>query len=224
MSLVDLIFLAAGKGERLNLGYPKQFAMLGGRPIMIHSLELFQRMDQINRIIVCAIPEKTLEFTSLLVKYDIKKAKVIKGGKTRQESVRKALLHVKTGKLMVHEAVRPFITRNHVQHLLSINKPAVVPVIDVSPTIIHTKVYYLQRYKLKNVQLPQVYDTMELIKAHFIGKNELYPDDSTLFYKTLGKHPFLAEGLEENIKITTPLDLKVAEAIYSETCYNNGRK
>ena len=216
MKPVDAIYLAAGQGIRAGLGYPKQIALLGGKPIMMHALEILEGMPEISRIVVASVPDRLPDFQRLMEQYAISKATCIAGGKTRQESVRRALGHCSTDRVLIHEAVRPFVTRGHFLTLLVTAATAVVPVVSVVPTIVHRGGYFPRRSELMNVQLPQVFDRGILERAHALGEGRDYSDDSSLVFETMNIFPLLIDGLEQNIKITTPLDLKLAEAIYEE--------
>ena len=217
--MADVIFLAAGKGKRAKLGYPKQLSLLGGKPIMIHSLELFQSMPEVERIIVATMTEKMSDIASLCDSYEITKATIVGGGNTRQESVYNAIQFVTTEKVLIHEAVRPFITKEFVSKIINggIGNNAVVPGMPLMPTIFDIeKKNYPDRSKLFDIQLPQLFNTALLRDAHETARGQNFTDDSSLFYLITGNMPLFILGLEENIKITTPLDLILAEVIYYE--------
>jgi 2-C-methyl-D-erythritol 4-phosphate cytidylyltransferase len=224
--LIDVVFLAAGTGKRLGLGFPKQFAMLGGKPIMIHSLEVLQAMEEICKIIVVTVPGTVVDVVEMLLKYDITKTNVIEGDSTRQESVFRGLNECHTDRVIIHEAVRPFVTETLIRLTLSHETmPAVVPVVPVSQTVVsRDDKYYIERDLLRNVQLPQVFNRRLLLNAHQAAGTTIYPDDTTLMQDITGISPFMVEGLEENIKITTPIDLVIAEAIYNEYYINRNRR
>jgi len=220
--MIDVIYLAAGQGKRAKLGYPKQFARLGGKPIMVHALEVFQSMSEIRRIIIaCADIVKT---ESVLNPYGIKKARCVQGGKTRQESVQKALEHVKTENVLIHEAVRPFITEEFVKEIIAVNRQAVTPWKPAISTVISIDGKCHDRSRFGEVQMPQKY-TSTLLECAY-EKAESYiiqssTDDADLLNKAMLVNPYVIPGLEENIKITTPLDLVIAEAIY-QARFRNG--
>lgn len=214
--MFDCIYLAAGVGARSGLSYPKQFLLLRGKPIMIYALEIFQDMSEIDKII---IPRRDNRVDEYIKQYNITKALCVDGGETRQESVKKALEHCTSDRVVIHEAVRPFITKEHIMDLISYDELAVVPYVNVSHTVAYLEpVSYPARHLVANIQLPQVYRTDILRKAHDLDINTT--DDSSLVYAA-GVTPLFIKGLEYNIKITTPLDVRCAEVLYDEYCRNN---
>jgi len=216
--MIDVIYLAAGQGKRAKLGYPKQFARLGGKPIMIHALEILQNMGEMGRIIIpCADVYETRRYMN---SYGIITAALIPGGKTRQESVYTALQYVNTEYVLVHEAVRPFITEEFVRMVINIDGDSVTPRRQSMATVIDNDGKCYNRDCLGEVQMPQKYRTSVLRAAHRKALDEKRydsTDDAAIVYNLKGS-VMVVEGLENNIKITTPLDLTIAEAIYN-ACY-----
>jgi 2-C-methyl-D-erythritol 4-phosphate cytidylyltransferase len=219
---VDLIILSAGTGKRTKLNYPKQLMRLGGKPILIHIVEKFLQFNIIENIII-TIPPDTEELFDLFYKYNINTSKIkcVTGGETRQKSVYNALEYCDSNKIMIHESARPFIDNNFINSIINTNELVVVPYIKFNPTMYYTDGLYLDREKVYNIQLPQLYDSVTLKLAHEFGKYKNYTDDSSLVLKELGISPTFIEGYEENIKITTPLDIKLAEVIYEEFSNSN---
>lgn len=223
--LVDAIFLAGGKGLRTKLTNPKQLYLLDNKPLLIHSLEILENTPNIDKIIVSSLPEYRLIFEELVKCYDISKAICIDGGPTRQLSVYNCLKYITTDKTLIHVSARPFITTDFINKLLSYNSDLIIPVLDVQYIIIDIKnSNYPSRNNLKYVQLPQVIKTELLISAHkYAMENKIInsADDSSLVVTYANSknikitNPLLVLGLEENIKITTPIDLIIAEQIYN---------
>ncbi len=224
--MIDVIYLTDGRGVRAKLGYPKQYARLGGKPIMVHGLELLQGMREINRIIIPIRPagDPTPEnygeehpALGMIKQYGITKAFCVDGGITRQSAVCGALLHVMTEYVLIAEGVRPFITVEFVRSVIGVDAPFVTPWISSLSTALTRDGEYLDRDNVGQVQMPQKYKTKMLRLAH----NRAYAmdlnnttDDAALVIQTLGLKPVLMPGIEENIKITSPIDLVIAEAIY----------
>lgn len=213
---MDAILLAAGVGLRTRLNYPKQLMRLGGKPIIIHSLEVLKSTGKIDRIYVTVIQNTVCYFSRLIQKYGFEDVVCIPGGDTRQESVYNGLKHCTSERVVIHEAARPFITKEHLLDLISVDSDAVVPCIPATSTVLYKDGFFLNRDKVLMVQLPQIYNTQILKKAHELGAGKSYTDDSSLVYKELGIFPTIVDGLEENIKVTTPMDVKLAEVIYDE--------
>jgi len=215
---MDVILLAAGIGKRAKLNYPKQIFRLGGIPILVRLINIFQNISKIKNIILTVIPDKIEYFENILKQYDIKNVQIIKGGTNRQQSVYYALQYVQTDKVIIHEVARPFITKEYIKKMIEIKNDNVVPIIDVNYTLYDIKKgQYPRRNDIKNVQLPQKFNTELLKEAHEKLKNYNFTDDSSLFVSYFSdKFINYIDGLEENIKITTPLDVKISEVIYDE--------
>jgi 2-C-methyl-D-erythritol 4-phosphate cytidylyltransferase len=228
--MIDVIYLAAGQGKRARLGYPKQFARLGGKPIMIHALEILQSMKEIAQIIVVCpgrregAPQMWMVEKTVL-QYHITKAIFVEGGKTRQESVSCGLEYVNSEYVLVTEAVRPVISVAFVREIIRLEADFVTPISASVASVIEwgdgtegsSWARSIPREKVGQVQMPQKYETCLLREAHrkAIGKGEYnMTDDAVLVMKMMDVYPEIVKGLEENIKITTPLDLEIAEAIH----------
>ena len=213
---MDIIFLAAGLGVRMDKPIPKQFLRLLGKPIIAYSLEVFEKVNEISRIIVVYNKNYRQMYEELFKNYNLSKCVLVEGGETRQESVYKGLEIVKTDKVMIHEASRPLITIDFVQSLFKCpDETAVVPVIPIPFTVSQGDDYMtseMDRSKLHNIQLPQLYLTDVLRKAHENAKKENFTatEDGILVFR-LGEKVRFITGMENNIKITTPLDLIIAE-------------
>ncbi|MGI6078304.1 MAG: IspD/TarI family cytidylyltransferase [Fastidiosipilaceae bacterium] len=220
--MIDVIYLAAGQGKRAGLGYPKQFARLGGKPIMIHGLEVLQKIPEVSQIIVVR-PMITVEslqdwrVEEVVLEYGINKAVFVEGGRTRQESVRRGLEMVATDYVLIAEAVRPFITEDFVKRIIQLPGNCVTPWMSSISTVLSAAGEPMDRERIGEVQMPQKYFTNILTAAHYKAEvaNNTYTDDMALVIKEIKVRPILMAGLEENIKITTPLDLVIAEAIYN---------
>ncbi len=227
--MIDVIYLAAGKGERVGLGYPKQFARLGGKPIMVHGLEVLQGLQntgEIGQIIIPFPPGPNDEEHHQLMQgfwsyVNSQTIIPIEGGVTRQESVRRGLTHVRTEYVLIAEAVRPFITAGFVRWVIEADAAFVTPLrTSISSVIAYDKghSWTLPRSQVGEVQMPQKFQTELLRRAHnvaFITDVNDSTDDAVLVMQMMGEQPIFVQGLEQNIKITTPLDLVIAEAIYN---------
>lgn len=229
MNRIDVVILAAGQGTRAGLEYPKQFLRIAGKPAFIHAIELFEGHPEVENIILVAIPGEVNVFGKLVQDYGIEKVRVVPGDKgSRQLSVSNGLLYVKNKQVIIHEAVRPFVTDRFIYDMIHSAKVPLVPVVDVAPTIVsitEVNVNYVKRDYIKVVQLPQKFNTHELRVCHkraiMDGKRDFTDDSSMMWY--YGQKINFIEGLEENVKITTPLDVKIAEVLYEENSRNNRR-
>lgn len=221
--MIDVIYLAAGQGKRAGLGYPKQFARLGGKPILIHGLEVLQGMEEVGKIIVACPADAPIHsggvagVVASYISLPLDELLFVPGGETRQESVKKALAHVQTEYVLVAEAVRPFITAEFVRQVINTPGEFVVPRRSAVSTVIESEWFQvIPREDVGEVQTPQKYLTALLRAAHAETDMVNASDDAALVLGTMKNiQPTLIPGLEENIKITTPLDLVIAEAIYN---------
>ena len=222
---IKAIILASGKGSRFNNGTPKQFLEINRCPVIIHSIRPFNECNQIDEIVVVSIIEYIDKTWKLIDKYRITKVnKIVTGGKVRQESSRIGLecCGEDTKYVLIHDAVRPFITMNLLDRILKGVKKhnAVVPVIPSSDTVVEIDDKGLikgipNRSNIMRIQTPQAFK-YELIKeAHEKALKDgaiNSPDDSSLLL-TIGIPVFTIRGEERNMKITFPLDLQIAEEL-----------
>ena len=215
---IDVILLAAGIGVRTGLTYPKQFYKINGKPFFIMPLEIFEKMKEVSSIIITCAVDYMKEYETYLQHYNIKKGKLIEGGLTRQESVYNALKQVSSSKVLIHEAARPLISKDFVEEILSYeNEEAVIPTIPISFTVSEGDEYMtniLDRQKLKNIQLPQLFTTSELKKAHekAISDNYEATEDGILMFR-MGKKVKFVKGRESNIKITSKIDIIIVNLL-----------
>jgi 2-C-methyl-D-erythritol 4-phosphate cytidylyltransferase len=216
--MIDVIYLAAGRGTRAKLGYPKQFARLGGKPIMVHGLEVLQRMDGIGKIILTHPKGEGPEETKAVIHPYIEREGIVfvEGGSTRQRSVSNALEWVETPEVLIMEAVRPFVTSTLIRRVIKAKGDLVTPWKPSISSVVVRNGVFLNREDVGEVQMPQKFNTEKLRKAHLMAQAgaKLFSDDASLVWKMLSIPPQLVEGLEVNMKITTPLDLVIAEAMY----------
>lgn len=215
---MDCIYLAAGLGNRLKQKTPKQFSTLMGKPVLIHALEILEQTDMIDAIYVTCHHDFMDNYQRAIENYNISKCQLIGGGNSRQDSVKKALQFVNTEKVLIHEAARPFITSDFVISLTEYDEKAIVPTIPISFTVAQGEDYMegvLNRNVLHNIQLPQLFHTEVLINAHekAVSDNFQATEDSMLVFR-LGEKVRFVPGIENNIKVTTPLDLIVAENLF----------
>ena len=216
---IDCVFLAGGVGKRMKRDIPKQLIRVAGKPIMIYSLENLLKFLNCKKVIITYPKGYQKVYGDVLSYYfnNIDNFILVEGGKTRQESVYNALEYVNSNRVLIHEAARPFITKRLIDDLLNGSEDAVVPVINIPFTVASGKEYMnkiFKRDELKNVQLPQIFNSETLKAAHEKAKrdNLFFTDDSTLVFYYGHKVKFV-EGEEMNIKITTNLDLLLMEKI-----------
>lgn len=215
---MDAILLSAGIGSRTGLNYPKQFLSINGKPMLVYSLEILRRCEEIEKIIVTCTQDYLQVYQEYIEKYHIADVLCVLGGLTRQESVKIALEHVKTEMVLIHEAARPLISVDFVNSILSVkDEVAVIPTLPVKFTVIEGGTYIekeLVRSRLHNVQLPQVFKRQILWEAHQKAVEDKYTatEDGMLVFH-YGHKVRLVEGRESNIKVTTMLDIEIVEKL-----------
>jgi 2-C-methyl-D-erythritol 4-phosphate cytidylyltransferase len=219
MKKIDVIYLAGGIGKRTKLGYPKQFARIAGKPILIYGLEILNKIDEIGKIIIPCAANYVNAINMFKNTYNIMKNIIlVKAGETRQESVYNGLSQIKTEYILICEAVRPFITKDFVLKIIN-EKGNIIPYTKLNSTPFNKKNGdILNRNDIVCVQTPQKYVTNELKKSHeaAINYNVENTTDDLYLMKTIGLYNNFVyiEGLIENIKITYPIDLKISESIW----------
>ncbi|MDQ0999911.1 2-C-methyl-D-erythritol 4-phosphate cytidylyltransferase [Neobacillus niacini] len=221
----QVIIPAAGQGKRMGAGKNKLLLELNNIPVLIHTLKVFDEDELCNGIILAVNPLDTAEFKSLLNKYKVKKVlDLVPGGKERQDSIYNALKTVKNdGIILVHDAARPFILKEHIHRLLVTAQETGaaiigVPAKDTMKTVRDDMVMAtVERSSLWAVQTPQAFRFSVLFKAYEQAEKENFigTDDSSLVERI--SHPVtMVEGDYDNIKLTTKEDLFFAEAIVTK--------
>ncbi len=215
------IIVAGGSGSRMNSAIPKQFLSLHKKPIIIHTLEKFLAIE--NCQIVLVLPENEIEtWIQISEKFNLQDSRIITtiGGNTRFQSVKNGLdkINTKEGLVAVHDAVRPLIKTEVIENTFSVAsvKCAVVTYVDSKDSIRYiaddNTNKALDRSKVKIIQTPQTF-TLELLKKAYIQNEEIFFTDDASVVEHLGNEIFLINGHYENIKITTPEDLAIAEIL-----------
>ncbi len=226
MDKCTAIVLAAGQGKRMGGNIPKQFLHIEGHPIVAYSLKCFERMSEIQEIILVTGEDNiTYCEKEIVEKYQLKKVKhVIAGGKERYDSVYEGLKCCEDGAYVyIHDGARPFVDDRILREcLMEVKKHhAVVTAVPSKDTIkISDKDGFVvstpDRSTLWNIQTPQVFSLEMIRKAHEeIRKGDMAGvTDDSMIVESLGFAKVkLVMGSYDNIKITTPEDLVVAENI-----------
>lgn len=218
------IVLAAGSGRRMGTKVHKQYLLLGGRPVLYYSLKAFQDSEVIDEIIlVCGSGEEEYCRTEIVDKYGLSKvSKVIPGGSERYESVWNGLQEAEEkGFVFIHDGARPFVDREMLLRAYDCVREnrACVAGMPAKDTIkIADERDFVKatpdRRSLWIVQTPQVFETKLVKNAYSLLMRETYitvTDDAMVVEQMLNFPIKMFQGSYENIKITTPEDLDVAE-------------
>lgn len=214
-----IIIVAGGKGLRMGGEIPKQFIPIGGKPVLMRTIETFYAYDSSIQIILVLPVSQQEYWKDLCLEYSFDiPHQVADGGETRFHSVKSGLnLVEEEGWVGVHDGVRPFVSRDVIERCYSAAAmwQAVIPVVDVVETVRHltkegSETVPRDQYKL--VQTPQVFDVSLLKKAYNQEYTSHFTDDASVV-EALGVKVHLVEGNRENVKLTTPFDLKLAEML-----------
>lgn len=218
-----VIIVAGGQGLRMGHELPKQLIPLRGRPVLMHTLERFHAWDASCEQIV-VLPESQHSYWKLLCK-EIPCSvphQLVPGGDTRFESVKNGLAVIEgDGLVGVHDGVRPFVSEEVIETCFSqaADYEAVVPVLPVVESLRELGEGFnrpVDRSRFVNVQTPQVFHVDLLKKAYTQPFSFFFTDDASVV-ESLGHTIALVEGNRNNIKITEPIDLIIAEALLAES-------
>jgi len=214
-----IIIVAGGKGLRMGGDIPKQFLPVCGKPVLMRTLEAFRTYDpSIHIVLVLPVSQQTY-WKELCRTYRFELPHdIADGGETRFHSVMNGLALVEgDGLVGVHDGVRPFVSQEVIARCYeeASRQKAVIPVVGVVETVRHltdegSETVPRDQYRL--VQTPQVFDAALLRRAYQQEYTALFTDDASVV-EALGEKVHLVEGNRENIKLTTPFDLKLAETL-----------
>ncbi len=213
------IIVAGGSGQRMASSIPKQFLSINNEIVLMKSIRSFHEFDSTLKIIV-AIPENHIPYWhDLCNKHDFTiEHIVVKGGQTRYYSVKNALEKVaKNGIVAIHDGVRPLVSQTTIEQVFEIaevngNAVPYIDLVDSIRFIDSNNNKPVDRNKYKLIQTPQAFDCNLIKKAYEQSRDESFTDDASLVEK-LGIKINLVPGNKENIKITSQIDLKIAEAL-----------
>lgn len=223
MSFTAAIIPAAGSGSRMGLDHPKQYHLLGGVPILVHTVRVFVSSSSVDRIVVVVPPDRVVSTSTLLTEYDLTgdTLEVIGGGRRRQDSVKAGLdsLDSDVDIVLVHDGARPLLSHELITRCCDAASRygaaiAAVPVKDTlkkgaaDNRILHT----VDREDLWQAQTPQAARLSLLLEAYKLAGERDVTDEASLL-ELAGTAVQLVEGSETNIKITRPDDLIMAEKI-----------
>jgi len=214
-----VVIVAGGTGKRMGMDIPKQFLELAGKPVLMHTMERFRKFSQSIEIIT-VLPDNQLRFWNDLQKkysFDIPHT-LVKGGSKRFLSVKHGLEFVNApGLVAIHDGVRPLVKIETIQRCFEAAEKYgnAIPVTSPSDSLRLEEGNNnspVNRMQIKQVQTPQVFDVALIKKAYRQEYNESFTDDATVLEKT-GEKIRMVEGNRENIKITNPEDLFIAQTL-----------
>lgn len=224
------IIFAGGSGVRMGAGVPKQFLEINGKPILIHTLQLFQEHEEIDKIYLAMSPDYIRYTEQLVLDYHIDKmAAIVEGGETAQDSIFHALCKAREENpgdsiVLVHDGVRPFVEYGVISDNIESVKQygSAITCTSCFETIMLSKdgetVDNLPlRKESYAAQAPQSFYLKDIIEAHeaIRATETRYENmvDACTIYRALGRQPHIVLGNRGNIKVTTPEDVYMFRAL-----------
>lgn len=218
--MIYAVIVAGGAGNRMKSSIPKQFLLLNEKPILHHTIKAFQQnMNDLKIILV--LPQEFLthqEYINSLAD-DYSNIKLVAGGNTRFQSVKNGLdtINTEDGIVFIHDGVRPFINKKLLDNCLfqAQEKGNAIPCVLIKDSLRianQSGNEYVNRENFRAIQTPQTFKISLIKKAFEQDYNESFTDEATVL-ETIGEKINLIEGMDENIKITTPFDLQLAAII-----------
>lgn len=216
-----IIIVAGGKGLRMGGDLPKQFMPLHGKPVLMHTIERFRAYSDELKIILVLPHEQQDYWRQICQKHNFTvEHTVVDGGQTRFHSSQNGVAAVPddaTGVIGIHDGVRPFVSEETIARCFEAARQfgAALPVLPVTDTLRRVADdggYNVQRNDYRTVQTPQTFDAQLLKQAFKQPYSDNFTDDASVV-EALGHKVTMVDGNRENIKLTTPFDLVVAEAL-----------
>ncbi len=217
-SQYNVIIVAGGTGTRMQSTIPKQFIEINGKPILIHTIEKFLEFDEFMNVVVCVHKDFLTEANFMLAEhFPEKNIQTVVGGDTRFHSVKNGLNSItnKNDIVGIHDAARPLVSIDTIKRCFetAAKKGNAIPVIAVNESmrmITNGINKAVRRDDFKIVQTPQCFIVSKIKEAFEQPYSPFFTDDATVL-EGIDEEIILVEGNPENIKITNPNDLKLAE-------------
>lgn len=215
------VVVAAGVGSRMGTGSPKQYELIGGKTMLEHSVEALLREPRISELVLVISPSDILGQRLVFKDSRVKIARV--GGQTRADSVKNGILFsdlTSSDWVLVHDAARPCLLTSDVTKLIDFcqeHRKGAILAVPVNDTLKKEGEHDLiektvERNGLWAAQTPQCFQVGELTRAMSEAGSAITDEASALEF--VGKHPALVEGTPTNLKVTRPMDLWLAKAIF----------
>ncbi|MDO4393835.1 MAG: 2-C-methyl-D-erythritol 4-phosphate cytidylyltransferase [Bacillota bacterium] len=236
---VAVILAAAGKGKRMGSQLPKQFLEIGGVPILVKTLQVFDNMDEVDYIFVVTNEEYMEHCSEITKKAGIKKiSSIVAGGKKRQDSVYNALMEVNLRHpgveyVLIHDGARPYVSEEVIHNVIeaTASKGAAVACVALKNSIRRNGIEgssSMKRSEFVSVQTPQGFKKAELIRSYEAAmESGYYGTDDAELVERAGYNIELVQGDYQNIKITTKEDLPMENRVgtgYDVHAFASGRK
>ncbi|MGV8092038.1 MAG: 2-C-methyl-D-erythritol 4-phosphate cytidylyltransferase [Mangrovibacterium sp.] len=218
------LIVAGGSGSRMNMDIPKQFLDLAGKPVLMRTMERFAAFDPQIRFIV-VLPAGYMTYWNDLCRehrFGLKH-KLIAGGLSRFQSVKNGLAELpEEGLVFIHDGVRPLVSLQTIRNCadLAMKKGNAIPAMPVTESlrrVTEQGTVHVERSGFFLVQTPQTFLISVIKKAYLQSERDNFTDDASVC-EAMGEKIYLVEGNAENIKLTRPLDLQIAEYLFRQEC------
>lgn len=216
------IIVASGRGTRMKNEVPKQFLPLCGQPIVMHTLETFYHFDNQIELILVLPGDLMLFWETLCKKYNFTIPHLtIAGGSERFYSVKNGLQFAKPNALIaIHDGVRPFVSKDTLERCFSEaetygNAIPAIQIVDSIRKVENSENILVDRTQFRAIQTPQVFHSPVILNAFNQPFSPSFTDDASVV-EASGQKIHLVEGNVENIKLTTPFDLLIGEALLQQ--------
>jgi 2-C-methyl-D-erythritol 4-phosphate cytidylyltransferase len=216
------LIVAGGSGLRMGASSPKQFLLLKGKPLLRHTIDAF--LDAYNDMqVILVLPKDYLEFGNTMIAemIDKNRIQITTGGATRFHSVQNGLKLINEPSIIfVHDGVRSLVSKTLIQQCFeqAVEKGSAIPAVAATDSIRQVngdENSVANRNNIRIIQTPQTFKSDILLPAFNQGYEDKFTDEATVV-EAFGTKVFLCEGDYNNIKITRPIDLLVAENILSQ--------
>lgn len=226
---VGIIIVAGGSGKRMGGKLPKQFALIGGEPILARTINAFHKALPLSRIVVVLPADQIAFWHNYSSRFEVAKHSVVEGGAERFHSVKRGIeaLSDAVDLIAVQDGVRPFASKEMILRIVecAAKSGSAIPVVepvDSFRQVEGEESRIISRNTLRAVQTPQIFSAPTLRAAYDTEFCQAFTDDASVV-EAMGEKVTLCEGERSNIKITTPEDILFAEAIIvaqRESAYN----
>ena len=219
-----VVIVAGGSGSRMKSMVPKQFIVVGGQPVLMHTIRQFQKaVADIDIVVV--LPHDQITYWNELIqeyKFDISH-KVVEGGKSRFQSVKNGLLSIdsKEGVVAIHDGVRPFVSIDIINKSFDVAQAQGCAIVSMPLKDSLREIKSdggneaKERSSYRIIQTPQTFRLATLLEAFDTEELALFTDDATV-YEHAGHEIILIDGDYRNIKLTTPEDLVIADVFLKQ--------
>lgn len=222
------LIIAGGSGQRMNQDIPKQFLNVNDKPVIIYTLEAFQRHPNIDKIEVVCLDGWQEILRAYCKQFGISKlANVVEGGENGQSSIRNGLWDLKemydeNDLVLIHDAIRPMVSEEIISDAIRVCKKYgnSISVIPCAEAMLKTEdgassIEQIPRDNLKRTQTPQTFVLKDIVAAHeeALEKGITNSVASCTLYIELGKKLYFSAGSEKNIKLTTPDDIDIFKSL-----------